>query len=509
MAKQALEIAIPTARPKPRPISPGTIADRSPDSDEGFNVGKNRRRSAIRNERRADRLAALDSRPPVAEAPMTSPNHLAQADSSQQEDIDSAPSGEEIEGQDSDWDRRILNRVVQLGLDPNDGVIRELLRDGRRTNGGIENEDGGDELSSERGREESSPPPESEQEDDPDGSPPPQFEFNFNKWTRYSAHSLDTGTQTAVDRLTRYRAIGATTWLLIPPGQRAPRLDDPFQEEEAALHEKDCLEAGIHPDHHFGAVLPSRRAVEEAARKEEVGRKEQSRRDEPPKKEHPRIEAARKEEVAKKSGGLSRQQIQHNLYKLGMAQKQTRDQQTPTESDLSGSDYSETERDARRKKGHEEEEEEEETSSGGGEESPCGPKSKGKAVDSLPLKAKGKGRAARSKGKDNAPAHATKDKGKAPVTSTRPSTEQREKVKALRLEIEERVASLAVELDAKPEVVLKQLRLGGITDMRKASLVNLYSQVFSLNGGGEGLGCMYSLYNSCPINKLTYILGLY
>jgi len=43
-------------RPKPRPISPGTIAERSPDSDAGFNIGRNRRRRAVRDECRTSQL---------------------------------------------------------------------------------------------------------------------------------------------------------------------------------------------------------------------------------------------------------------------------------------------------------------------------------------------------------------------------------------------------------------------------------------------------------------------
>ena len=37
---------------------------------------------------------------------------------------------------------------------------------------------------------------------------------------------------------------------------------------------------------------------------------------------------------------------------------------------------------------------------------------------------------------------------------------------------------MAAELHAKPEVVLKQLGLGGIANMCKASLVNLYSGLY-------------------------------
>jgi len=81
-------------------------------------------------------------------------------------------------------------------------------------------------------------------------------------------------------------------------------------------------------------------------------------------------------------------------------------------------------------------------------------------------------------------------KGKAAAAALgRPSSAQMEKVKALRVEIQECVASLAEEFHARPEAIFQQMALGGVPDMRKVSLVNLYSQIFSLDGGGEGLGC--------------------
>ena len=56
-------------RPKPCPVSPGTVAERSPDSDDSFNIGKNRRRLSARNARRASRLSlTLNPQVPVEEA---------------------------------------------------------------------------------------------------------------------------------------------------------------------------------------------------------------------------------------------------------------------------------------------------------------------------------------------------------------------------------------------------------------------------------------------------------
>ena len=126
---------------------------------------------------------------------------------------------------------------------------------------------------------------------------------------------------------------------------------------------------------------------------------------------------------------------------------------------------------------------------------------------------KGKGRAALPDAKDRAkPPVATSDsnvKGKVGTAAPgRPSSAQVEKVKALRVEIQEHMASLAEEFHAKPEAIFQQLGLGGVTDMWRVSLVNLYSQIFSLNRGGEGLGhkcfCIYfflpmALLNTCGL----------
>jgi len=91
-------------------------------------------------------------------------------------------------------ERRIFNRVIQLGLDPNDEAICELLRRGHPAFAALfdpigDQEDEGeggtrgfDDMSSER--EGSSSPHEGQQSDDRDESgPPPQYEFNYNKWS--------------------------------------------------------------------------------------------------------------------------------------------------------------------------------------------------------------------------------------------------------------------------------------------------------------------------------------
>jgi hypothetical protein len=110
--------------------------------------------------------------------------------------------------------------------------------------------------------------------------------------------------------------------------------------------------------------------------------------------------------------------------------------------------------------------------------------------------------------KDRTGLPTAKEKGKAPLVvgaitdnarqaaaPGRPSNAQWERVKALRADITEGIASLAEEFQTKPEAVLRQLGLGTV-ETRKVSLVNLYSQIYSLNGGGEGLGCKSSIVYS-------------
>ena len=582
-------------RPKPRPVSPGTVAERSPDSDDGFNIGKNRRRLPTRNARRASRLSltlnpqvpaeASNSvlQPPVEGIPAPGPNlaedvRMSTANSLEAEEGEEG-NLEDGEGRpDSDFERRVLNRVIQLGLDPNDGAVRELLRHGHPGFTIGSDEDGREGHAEERADSapgEADDQPELEQQpeglededqgdekDEEEEGPPPPYELNYNNWTRYGTHGFKIGEQTAVDRLTRYRATGDAMWLPLPPTWVAPRFVDLQQEAEAKLHEKLCFEAGLPPDQHFGAVLDSdkaaqeavmnkeakRREVEalkaEATRKErarareeetlkeqarrgdEAAKQEQAKKDEAGKKERAkqdegamREQVGRLEEAAKKGNLLSQKQIQSNLYKLGMAVERTHDQRTPTESDLSGSNYSEAEREARKRREFVGGAVESSSDGGEDEESPLKDKGGGRGnATSL----RGKAAASNNKGKGRAALPDVKDGAKAPVITSdsnakgkvgtavpgRPSSAQVEKVKALRVEIQERVASLAEEFHARPEAIFRQLGLGGVADMRRVSLVNLYSQTFSLSGGGEGLGRKYFRIYFFLLTALLITCGL-
>jgi len=304
------------------------------DSNNGFNIAKNRSRRAIREERRSIRLStsasqsslppgdfqsSADPSPSVDDTPLAAEEDLLapiasggmpagkKVDCSQHEEDDYSKLGEDIQREDSDFERHVLTRAIQRGLDSNSEAVHELLSHGRPVfevgSGSVEEEGEEVEVSRDGFYSEwraSSAPPEGQQEqeqenldepceqddEDVEMDPPPRYELNYNKGSRYEAYSFDMGTQTAVDRLTRYRTIGETAWLPVPMDWRVPRLEDPLQEQEAALHEERCFVAGIHPDEHFGAVLTSQRAKEESAMRAETARKE---------------EAARKDEVARKA----------------------------------------------------------------------------------------------------------------------------------------------------------------------------------------------------------------
>jgi len=458
-------------RPKPRPISPGTVAERSPDSDAGFNIGRDRRRRAVREERRTARLSsALNPQVLVEEASNSAPQlPAAGAAEGVHKSCANPPEEEGSEGDcsenggsppDSDLERRALNRAVQLGLDPNDGAVCELLRHGRPgfAVGSDEGGHGGhseqradsalgeadDQPELEQQPEGSEDEDQGDEEDDEERGPTPPYELNYNNWTRYATHGFKIGEQTAVDCLTRYRATRDSTWLPLPHSWVAPRFADPQQEDEAQLHEKLCIEEGLPPDQHFGAVLDSDKAAQaaameseakkredealkaEAARKErargreEEALKERARRvDEAAKKERVKRDEAGKEqpkqgsaakEAAKTGSLLSRKQIQNNLYQLGMAMEKSRDQRTPTESDPTGSDYSETEREVRKRK--EFMQVVDESSSDGGEdkESP------------LKDKSRGKGKAAKVGGRDAASNNKGKGRATLPDANDVPAT---------------------------------------------------------------------------------------
>jgi len=294
-------------RPKPCPISPGTITECSPDSDAGFNIGRDHRRRAVREECRTAQLSsALNPQVLVEEASNSAPQLPAVGAAPQPSTAEgihkSCANPPEEEGSkgdcsenggsppDSDLERQVLNCAVQLGLDPNDGAVCELLRHGR-PGFAIGSDEGGhgghskeradsalgeadDQPELEQQPEGSEDEDQGDEEDDKERGPTPPYELNYNNWTRYATHGFKIGEQTAVDRLTQYRATGDSTWLPLPHNWVAPRFADPQQEDEAQLHEKLCFEEGLPPDLHFGAVLDSDKVAQVAAMKSEAKKRE-------------------------------------------------------------------------------------------------------------------------------------------------------------------------------------------------------------------------------------------
>lgn len=524
-------------RPQPRLKSPGTLAAMRDDVDEGFNVATNRRivlyRANIRTRARIDAIAAAaDTDRQIKErsileqlahreAPPWRDNRLRLARDERNDDArvegQDNEDGQDGDGDcgafdgDSDAQRRALNKVVRLGLDANDPFVQSVLRQGSPPKGGhvmdsSESEDDSDSNGSE---------PEADESDhlllpdDNSAAPAPDvdghfYEYNFNTWSRYFGAGPRPGTPTAVERLSWYRIDEDSLWLEIPNGMRIPRLSN-HQDKEAAQHELTCSRTGI------------------AARRELP---------------------VFKEPVVKRVVTNPRA-LRQRLAELGAAMELDPTKVAATESEGSGSDYSETERDVRIRKGigsgdeDDDEEEEEDSSekpvapaarsskgrgggrgssddsddssdSGGGEEGTSSKKSKGKKAAKVD-NSKGKEKADanggesnnKSKGKEKAAinedksSNKSKGKGRAEInegnpeaSGGRPSAEQLECVKELREAIDERIGEISTMFDSTPESIVKQLGLGFWRDVRKMSLWNMFAQIRSLEGAREDVkGC--------------------
>ena len=220
--------------------------------------------------------------------------------------------------------------------------------------------------------------------------------------------------------------------------------------------------------------------------------------------------------------------LRQKLAELGAAMELDLTQVAKTESDASGSDYSETEREVRRRKGAGSGDED---SDGGDDEedgaktatpTPHGGKRKGgdgessqnsdsgneyKAKDpeaNFSL-GKSKGKEVAGNGKSERRREAEKKKKgksrneskekektemKEETSGGRPSAEQLESVKELREAIDERIGEISAEFESSTELVLRQLGLGVWKEVRKMSLWNMFSQIKSLEGEHDDVqGC--------------------
>ena len=135
------------SRPHPKlcPISPGTVAEHSPDSNKGFNIWRNCHRKVVHDKYCMSQLLSVLGPQVLAEETSSSTPQLPAEDAASRSNVvedacmscTNPPEEEGGEGDcsedsggwlDLDLERQVLNHVVQLGLDPNDGAIHELLR---------------------------------------------------------------------------------------------------------------------------------------------------------------------------------------------------------------------------------------------------------------------------------------------------------------------------------------------------------------------------------------------
>jgi hypothetical protein len=527
-------------RPQPRLNSPAAAAVQD-DADERFNMATNHQIDVdwakVRTRARIDAItAAADTDRQVKarlileqlahrEAPLWRDNHLPQT----RDEI--ASDGARVEGQDgedgdggggefdgdSDVQRRALNRVVQLGLDANDPFVQTVLQQGPPRRGGhgrelSDSEEDPGSNSSESGADTSNAIDNADNDNSENpGVPAPDvdghfYEYNYNTWSRYFGDGPRPGAPSAVERLSWYRMDDDCPWLEIPNGMRIPRVNS-YQDQEAAQHELACSRMGI------------------AARRELP---------------------VFKEPKPKNAAKISPQTLRQKLAELGAAMELDPTKVVATESEGSGSDYSETERNVLRRKGigsadedGDEDEDEDEGEEGGeksaaqargggggsrkdsddasdsdGGDEGAGSKKQGKPKGKRAAKgdnSKGKEKAGtkegesnnNSKGKEiagiNEGKSNNKGKGKEKAgmnegipeaSGGRPSAEQLESVKELREAIDERVAEISAEFGSSRESILRQLGLGVWKDVRKMSLWNMFTQIKSLEGAHDDVnGC--------------------
>ena len=653
-----------TRRPVPCPINPIELDWLSSDSDDGFNICKNRERVArLANIRKGTPASAASGAseadvPPESNCPTSRRSEgdeeeegrgeeegkgdeegqdeeedegdeegQDEEDEGQDEEDEGDEEGQDEEedkgdeeGQDEEEDKDDEEAqdkedgVIRYGLDPNGSDVQDVLRHGPLC---YEEGDDGSEADAS-----TTPANEGAELPRPDN---PVHKYNYNEWFRYIGDPMEEGEQTNVDKLTRYRIRGDREWLPIPEGLRTPCYLS-YQEEEVRQHLLACNKLGSQasnfkdpriPDDRPPTARPSNpvaqpsNASAKAARSttpppsqprrpasasqrptpavsnapastsartlvptqasdtaatrftnmekdERILRKLLHHYDaetEQVRDEFLRLNGAEKQRPSRSSPianqasshgaknaapstKVDRRRLRQTLIELGMANVPDTNMEV-NESEPSRSDYSETEKDARRRRGagseseeSEESEDEKDDKAGGeclrrgskrgGEDSsessedvaePGGNRDEvdertnrgegdgesgeeGEAAEAAAAKSKGKGKAKeaamqgpieKGKGRQNG------SKSGAKGTLGQPGKEQIQAVKELQRLIKERIADLSNEFNASQESLYSQLGMGRKFH-QKTSLFNLFSQVKSLEQPLEGVhGCSYSL----------------
>lgn len=170
----------------------------------------------------------------------------------------------------------------------------------------------------------------------------PEYTYNYNHQSRYYSGGPTPGSPTAVDRLTLYRKTDDDVWMTVPNGMRVPRIDS-NHECEAAAHEKACMAQGlVCRDHLFrlppgttkGTIRPPDSPVPSLPAPPAPAVQPAP----PPPPVQP-AQPARAHTLV--PCNAAPQNLRDRLQAMGMAVPIDLSRRTPTESDASGSNFSE------------------------------------------------------------------------------------------------------------------------------------------------------------------------
>jgi len=519
-------VVLPPARPcpTPRPVTPGESALLPPDSDDGFNIRKRRERDALLAKMRKEAAASIAAKaaasvasaasvvasgadaPPESVYPTSGHSDENEDEGLQEEGMGQGPGldDEEEEGSgqdegddedaprlDSDFERRAFSRMIRHGLDPRDSDVQEVLRHG--------------------------PPPcyeEGEDESEDDGVANNVHEYNFNEWVHYEGGPMQEGPQSNVEKLTRYRIRGDKAWLPIPDGLRVPRHSS-NQEQQVEQHLLACRKLGTTPIN-FRESQPPKATAKVVQRLVPPPSQPTKPKSKPSAPGPAKIGAGGPDKTMSGAGNskVNPRGLRQTLIELGMAVEPNADMEVD-ESDPSGSDYSETRKDARRRmgEGDADESEDEESSDGDagrertsklGKGAKDGDDSSNSSEDDASSgedngEVDGRNSREDSEDENQGAEAAPKKKGRVEEVGAqggsnggakraigRPGKDQMQAVKELRGLIDREVQKLSNEFNASHDTLLGQLGFSGKAH-RKMSLLNLFSQIKSLEEPQEGV----------------------
>lgn len=242
-------------------------------------------------------------------------------------DSDDPSTDEGLRSSDDGIRSRMAERLALSGHDINDPALLPFLQ--RRAPSGDSGLDGALDRMFENqtdNMEEDSPAEYYDEEF-------PEYTYNFNHQSRYYSGGPTPGRSTAVDRLTLHRKTGDDVWMTVPKGMKVPRLDG-NHESDATAHEKACIARGVVCRDHLLRLPPG-------TTKGTV-RPPDSPPLLPPASHAPPVQLVQPVRPACPiPSNPAPQNLRDRLQAMGMAVPIDLSRRTPTESDTSGSNFSE------------------------------------------------------------------------------------------------------------------------------------------------------------------------